>query len=50
MSQKLDILEGWYVEKTGGSHQVASIREIAEIILAKGLTTDIDSGIKIVFA
>ena len=50
MSQKLDILEGWYVAKTGSNLQVATIREIAEIILAKGLTTDIDSAIKIVFA
>ena len=49
MSQKLDILEGWYVGKIGGAHKVASIREIGELMLAKGLANDIDSAIKIVY-
>ena len=49
MTQKLNILEGWYVSKTGGPHSIATVRELAEIILAKGLTSDIDSAIKIVF-
>ena len=50
MSQKLSILEKWFVEKMGKANQPAKIREIGEIILQKGLASDIDTAIKTVFS
>lgn len=50
MSQKLDILEGWYEGKIGNSYEKASVREIGELILFKGLANDIDSAIKVVYS
>ena len=50
MSQKLSILESWYVEKMGKANQTAKIREVGELILAKGLASDIDTAIKVVFS
>ena len=37
------------MEKIGSAHEVASIREIGELIVAKGLANDIDSAIKLVY-
>lgn len=50
MSQKLSILESWFVEKMGKASQSAKIREVGEIILHKGLASDIDTAIKVVFS
>ena len=50
MPQKLAILERWFVEKMGKANQSAKIREIGEIILQKGLASDIDTAIKVVFS
>jgi hypothetical protein len=43
MQQKLDIIKGWFVGKKGSSNAQASVRELGEIILSKGLANDIDS-------
>lgn len=48
MVQKLAILETWFVSKAGNLNSVLSIRDVGELIEAKGLANDIDSAIKIV--
>lgn len=50
MSQKLDILEKWFVSSTGNKLKTMTIREVGELIVSKALANDIDSAMKIVFA
>ena len=50
MQQKLNIVKAWFVVKAGGAHKAISVREAGEIILSKGLTSDIDSSIKTVYS
>ena len=50
MQQKLDIIQSWFVSKKGNLYAQASVRELGEIILSKGLANDIDSAIKVVLS
>ena len=48
MMQKLSILRVWFEQKVRRNQTSLTIREVGELILTKGLASDIDSAIKIV--
>lgn len=48
LSQKLGILETWFMSRQGAHNNSITVRQAGEVIFEKGLANDIDSAIKII--
>lgn len=48
LPEKINILEQWFVEIGGSISSNVTIQDIGQLLVSKGLTNDIDSGIKCV--
>ena len=49
MTQKLDLLQTWFVSKSEHKNKSIPMREVGELILEKQLANDIDSAMKIIY-